>query len=98
MKSLEGTLYKLIEDENFKEIFTVEILEGDFKGIVYAYGGLKIKEPNKDNDYCELTFDTQFVKMPPSLKQSSIVDFNKVAGSILEDLVMNVVLPDQEGS
>lgn len=79
--------YELIEHPYDQKAWAIEVRKGDWKGIVYAYGKVQIKE-DVDKKDAALIFDLEVLSVPDYIKQKPITQeqqrkFNGFAQKIL---------------
>lgn len=77
--------YRLIPeiDTDTNENCPVEILNGEFAGIIYRYGKISLKE---ENDNLHITMDIDIIKCPEEFNSSS-PEFTNTAGEIFSKIL-----------
>jgi hypothetical protein len=78
------TPFKLIESKSNETIYTVELTDGPFKGIIYEYGKVELQEiPGEES--VKLAFE--YTSHTPDPQDFDRVQFERVAGEILHHLI-----------
>ena len=86
--------YKFKEEiYNGKDTCPIEILDGNFKGIVYKYGKISLKET--DDGEMEVNMDIEVLDAPEGFDQQT-VDFTQTVGEIFANIVEQNVIADKE--
>jgi hypothetical protein len=75
--------FKLVENKKFPDKIAIELVGGDFKGMVYLYGDVTISE----EDPPVLKFDFEVMKNPNKVKYKDSEAFEDVIGDILVGLI-----------
>jgi hypothetical protein len=75
--------YKLVENENFPEHTGIQLINGQFKGIVYIYGNVRF---SKDKPPI-LKFDYEVMINPEKHKYKGSEEFDDIIGDILVGLI-----------
>lgn len=71
--------------ENIKsDLYGIKILKGKYKGVVFCYGEVKVKE-DPANDQCKLTFNYQVQKCPKEFEEDE--EFANYLGKVLTQLI-----------
>lgn len=84
--------YKIIIDFTNPTFWYVEILEGFWKGVIYCYGKLDIKEPDENTGSLKFKFERNILIVPDNLKNVQMadeakLDFDQLLGDILVDII-----------
>lgn len=86
--------YKFKEDiYDGKDTCPIEILEGEFQGIVYKYGKISIKETEDNN--MEVSMDITILVAPDGFDQQQ-KEFTQTVGEIFANIVEQNVIADKE--
>lgn len=82
-------------DENFdgKDTCPIEILEGPFKGIIYKYGKISLKETETGD--MEVNMDITVLECPEGFDQQT-PQFTQTIGEIFANIVEQNVVADSE--
>jgi hypothetical protein len=75
--------FKLVENKKFPDKTAIELVGGDFKGMIYLYGDVTISE----EDPPVLGFDFEVMKNPNKVKYKDSKAFEDVMGDILVGLI-----------
>jgi hypothetical protein len=77
--------YKFLETSNMNmDTCPIQILSGDFSGIVYRYGKISLKE--MDSGDVQVTMDISIVNGPENFDHNT-PEFTLVAGEIFVDII-----------
>ncbi len=80
------TPFKLIEPKNDESVYTVELTDGPFKGMIYEYGKVELQElPGQDS--VKLAFEYTNHNLAVKDMKFDRVEFERVAGEILQHLI-----------
>jgi len=86
--------YKFKEElYDSKDTCPIEILEGEYAGIVYKYGKISLNETS-DGDL-NVSMDVTIIKAPDNFNQQE-KNFTQTIGEIFVDIVEKNVVADQE--
>tara|TARA_R110000772_G_scaffold217433_1_gene327870 strand:+ start:227 stop:487 length:261 start_codon:yes stop_codon:yes gene_type:complete len=66
------------------DLYGVKVLKGDYKGVIYCYGKVNVKE-NTEKDECQLTFDYQIRESPEGFKDNG--KFRNYIGDVLVKII-----------
>lgn len=79
--------YKFLfsEEEDFSEFAKIQLLTGEFSGVVYHYGKVSVQE-DKENDQAFLNFEYDVVS-DNGLSLSESHDFKEHIGNILVGII-----------
>ena len=86
--------YKFKEElYDSKDTCPIEILEGEFQGIIYKYGKISLNET--ENGELNVNMDVDVIKSPDGFDQQN-KDFTQTIGEIFVDIVEKNVVADQQ--
>ena len=91
---LFGTLYRVVENPHESDA-GIEILEGDYKGLVYQYGKVQFEE-GKPN----INFQRTIRRLPKSGEEIdnllNNMELNKLMGDILIEIMQEQIEKEKE--
>jgi len=86
--------YKFKEElYDSKDTCPIEILEGEFQGIIYKYGKISLNET--ENGELNVNMDIDVIKAPDGFDQQN-KEFTQTIGEIFVDIVEKNVVADQQ--
>jgi hypothetical protein len=86
--------YKFKEElYDSKDTCPIEILEGEFQGIIYKYGKISLNET--ENGELNVNMDVDVIKSPDGFDQQN-KEFTQTIGEIFVDIVEKNVVADQQ--
>lgn len=86
--------YKFKEElYDSKDTCPIEILEGEFQGIIYKYGKISLNET--ENGELNVNMDVDVIKSPDGFDQQN-KEFTHTIGEIFVDIVEKNVVADQQ--
>jgi len=94
--SLIGEVYRIVENPNqaADEHYALEIIKGEFEGVVYQYGKVEFVEGKP-----ELNFQRTIRRVPEGMDLSDLEqddDLNNLMGDILVELLEEQVARSEE--
>lgn len=98
MKRLFANVFQVVENPN-EESAGIEIINGEFKGLVYQYGKVEFADGKP-----HLNFQRTIRRLPEGSKEEDLEDLNnndklnKLMGDILVELIEEQVKRDEQRS
>lgn len=91
---IEGTDYKFIVPEDYSENIDIQLLIGNYSGVVFRYGGVKIDEDDSGGACLSFNYDIVDDSGIGTLEEDE--DFKNHIGNILVSLIEKRMASEKE--
>lgn len=85
--------YRILIPEDTSAPVSVELLSGDYKGIIYNYGKVSAEE-KEEEEQASISFEYELVDSKGFENLEEDINFKNHIGNILVSIVMNNIQPE----